>query len=138
MIKTSAKKNAQLVVNNCLAAGMKQVVISPGSRNAPLIIAFNQHPAFECLVIPDERSAAFVALGLAQQTNLPIGIICTSGSAPLNYYPAVAEAFYQRIPLVIITADRPSKYINQGDGQTIVQSMKTKFKLSLRLHLIVL
>jgi 2-succinyl-5-enolpyruvyl-6-hydroxy-3-cyclohexene-1-carboxylate synthase len=121
MIKTSAKKNVQLLVSHCLQQGMKQVVISPGSRNAPLIIAFNQHPDISCHVVPDERSAAFVALGMAQATQLPVGIICTSGSAPLNYYPAVGEAYYQRIPLVVMTADRPSAWINQGDGQTIVQ-----------------
>lgn len=121
MIKTSAKKNVQLLVSHCLQQGMKHVVISPGSRNAPLIVAFNQHPDITCHVVPDERAAAFVALGMSQASQLPVGIICTSGSAPLNYYPAVAEAFYQRIPLVVMTADRPSAWINQGDGQTIVQ-----------------
>lgn len=120
-MRTSSKKNVQLLVSNCVALGLRHVVVSPGSRNAPLIIAFNQHPEIRCVVIPDERSAAFFALGMAQQTDELVGILCTSGSAPLNYYPAVAEAYYQRIPLLVFTADRPQTWINQGDGQTIVQ-----------------
>lgn len=120
-MQTSSKKNVQLIVSNCVALGLKHVVVSPGSRNAPLIIAFNRHPEIECIVIPDERSAAFFALGMAQQTTDLVGLLCTSGSAPLNYYPAVAEAYYQRIPLLIFTADRPQTWVNQGDGQTIVQ-----------------
>lgn len=120
-MQTSSKKNVQLIVSNCVALGLKHVVVSPGSRNAPLIIAFNRHPDIECIVIPDERSAAFFALGMAQQTTALVGLLCTSGSAPLNYYPAVAEAFYQRIPLLVFTADRPQTWVNQGDGQTIVQ-----------------
>lgn len=100
---------------------MKHVVCSPGSRNAPFIIAFDEHKEIECYVIHDERSAAFFALGMAQQLNEPVAIVCTSGSAALNYYPAVAEAYYQCIPLVVITADRPAEWVDQGDGQTIVQ-----------------
>jgi 2-succinyl-5-enolpyruvyl-6-hydroxy-3-cyclohexene-1-carboxylate synthase len=121
MSKTSSKKNVQLLVNKCVKFNINYVVISPGSRNAPLIIAFNQHPEIKCVVIPDERSAAFIALGMAQQLNQAVAIVCTSGSALLNYYPAIAEAYYQRIPLVVISADRPQSWINQGDGQTIVQ-----------------
>lgn len=118
---TSSKINVQKIVNHSVALGLRHVVVSPGSRNAALIIAFNRHPKINCIVIPDERSAAFFALGMAQQTSELVGILCTSGSAPLNYYPAIAEAFYQRIPLVVFTADRPKAWINQGDGQTIVQ-----------------
>lgn len=118
---SSAKVGVQKIVAICVAQGMKQVVVSPGSRNAPLIIAFNQHPEIECTVIPDERSAAFVALGMALKSQTPVGILCTSGSAPLNYYPAISEAYYQGIPLVVFTADRPQAWVNQGDGQTIVQ-----------------
>ena len=120
-MKTTTKKGVQIVVEHCVAAGMKYVVCSPGSRNAPLVIAFNQHPSIECIVIPDERCAAFFALGMAQQLQLPIGIACTSGSASLNYYPAIAEAYYQQVPLLVFTADRPQAWVNQGDGQTIVQ-----------------
>lgn len=118
---TSDKKGVQLLVQQCISNGMKHVVFSPGSRNAPFVIAFDEHPDVTCYVIHDERSAAFYAMGMAQQLNEPVGIICTSGSAALNYYPAVAEAYYQAIPLIIITADRPQEWVDQGDGQTIVQ-----------------
>lgn len=119
---TSSKINVQLIVQQCFEQGLKHVVCSPGSRNAPLVIAFDEHPEIQCTVIHDERSAAFFALGMAQQLDQPIGIVCTSGSAALNYFPAIAEAYYQCVPLVVLTADRPTEWINQGDGQTIVQS----------------
>jgi len=115
------KKGIRLLVAICKAKGLKDIVISPGSRNAPLVIEFTRDAAFRCLVVPDERSAAFVALGIAQQSGLPTAVICTSGSAPLNYSPALAEAYYQRIPLVAITADRPAEWIGQADGQAINQ-----------------
>lgn len=114
-------KLAQAVVTTCVSKAIKHVVISPGSRNAPLTIGFGQHPSIEALSVVDERSAAFFALGIAQQTKQAVALVCTSGSALLNYYPAVAEAFYSHIPLVIISADRPKKWIDQGDGQTIRQ-----------------
>jgi 2-succinyl-5-enolpyruvyl-6-hydroxy-3-cyclohexene-1-carboxylate synthase len=120
-IISSAKKGVQILLSQCIELGLKHVVISPGSRNAPLIIAFNQHPDIQTYVIPDERSAAFYALGMAQQLNQPVAVLCTSGSAPLNYYPAIAEAYYQQIPLIVFTADRPQAWVDQGDGQTIVQ-----------------
>lgn len=120
-MRTTNKSGVTHFIERCLAHGMTHVVCSPGSRNAPLVIALDEHPEIETLVIHDERSAAFYALGIAQQTNKPVGLTCTSGSAMLNYYPAVAEAFYRGIPLVIMTADRPEEWINQGDGQTIVQ-----------------
>lgn len=118
---SSDKETVQLLVEQCVSHGVKHVVCSPGSRNAPLVIAFDEHPEIECLVIHDERSAAFFALGITQQTNAPVAIVCTSGSAPLNYYPAVAEAYYQELPLIVITADRPMEWTDQGDGQTIRQ-----------------
>jgi len=102
--------------------GMRTVVISPGSRNAPLIFTFTRHDKLQCLSITDERSAAYVALGIAMQTKQPVGLVCTSGTAALNYAPAIAEAYYQNIPLVVITADRPAEWIDQADGQTIRQS----------------
>ncbi len=105
----------------CAAKGVKYAVISPGSRSAPLVIAFNQHEGIECLQVIDERSAAFFALGMAQQLHAPVALICTSGSAVLNYGPAIAEAFYQRIPLLVITADRPEEWVDQGEGQAIRQ-----------------
>lgn len=112
---------AQSILEICKAKGLTEIVISPGSRNAPLTIGFASNSAFKCYSIADERSAGFFALGMAQQTGKPVAIVCTSGSALLNYYPAVAEAFYSQIPLVIISADRPSEKIDIGDGQTIRQ-----------------
>ena len=97
------------------------MVISPGSRNAPLTIGFSNHSEIETLSVVDERCAAFFALGIAQQKQKPVAVLCTSGSALLNYYPAVAEAFYSNIPLVVISADRPKHLIDIGDGQTIRQ-----------------
>ena len=112
---------AQSIIEICLAKGVTNIVISPGSRNAPLIIGFVNNPKFNCYSIADERSAAFFALGIAQQFKKPVAVICTSGSALLNYYPAIAEAFYSQIPLVVISADRPLDKIDIGDGQTIRQ-----------------
>lgn len=112
---------AQSIIEICLAKGITNIIISPGSRNAPLIIGFVNNPEFNCYSIADERCAAFFALGIAQQTNKPAVVVCTSGSALLNYYPAFAEAFYSQIPLIVISADRPSDKIDIGDGQTIRQ-----------------
>ncbi|MCB9426348.1 MAG: 2-succinyl-5-enolpyruvyl-6-hydroxy-3-cyclohexene-1-carboxylic-acid synthase [Flavobacteriales bacterium] len=112
---------AQGVIDLLQHYEIKDIVISPGSRNAPLTIGFSENPNFNCFSIVDERSAAFFALGRAQQTGQPVALVCTSGSALLNYYPAVAEAFYSQIPLVILSADRPQDKIDIGDGQTIRQ-----------------
>ena len=112
---------AQTVIQLCKAKNIKHIVISPGSRSAPLTIGFTNHPFFKCYSIVDERSAAFFALGIAQQLRQPVALLCTSGSAMLNYYPAVAEAFYSDIPLVVLSADRPRHLIGIGDGQTINQ-----------------
>lgn len=109
------------LVELCRQKGVRQAVISPGSRSAPLTIAFARHPAIKCRVILDERAAGFIALGIAQQTHQPVALICTSGTAALNYGPAVAEAFYQEIPLLVFTADRPPEWIDQQDGQTLHQ-----------------
>lgn len=112
---------AQSIVSLCLSKGITQVVISPGSRNAPLTIEFTKNSAIKAYSIVDERCAAFFGLGIAQQTRKPVALVCTSGSALLNYYPAIAEAFYSDIPLVVISADRPVERIDIGDGQTIRQ-----------------
>lgn len=109
------------LVEICAKRGVKHVVLSPGSRNAPLIIAFDEHPEIKSYLIHDERCAAFFAIGLAEALNEPVAICCTSGSAPLNYAPGIAEAYYRNIPLLILTADRPIALIDQGDGQTIRQ-----------------
>lgn len=112
---------AQNLLEICKEKGLKHIVISPGSRNAPLTIGFTNQDFFKCYSIVDERCAAFFALGMAQQLQEAVAVVCTSGSALLNYYPAVAEAFYSQIPLVIISADRPQSKIDIGDGQTIRQ-----------------
>jgi len=117
----SNKKTVARLVKISKLKGLKHAVFSPGSRNAPLVISFNNDSHFECLSITDERSAAFFAMGMAKQTGLPVIISCTSGTASLNYAPAIAEAYYQKIPLIVLTADRPTEWVDQGDGQTIVQ-----------------
>ena len=120
-METTDKKSAQQLIDILWQKGMQHIVISPGSRNAPLILGFSSHPKYTCYSIPDERSAGFVALGMADQTKSPVALVCSSGTALLNYYPAIAEAFYRKIPLVVISADRPEYLIDQGDGQTIRQ-----------------
>lgn len=112
---------AQSIIEILSAKGIVNIIISPGSRNAPLTIGFAQNSNFTCYSIADERCAAFFALGIAQQTKQPTAVVCTSGSALLNYYPAFAEAFYSQIPLIVISADRPQSKIDIGDGQTIRQ-----------------
>jgi 2-succinyl-5-enolpyruvyl-6-hydroxy-3-cyclohexene-1-carboxylate synthase len=112
---------AQSILQIFLAKGITNIIISPGSRNAPLTIGFASNPAFQCYSIADERSAAFFAMGIAQQTGKPTAVVCTSGSALLNYYPAFSEAFYSQIPLIVVSADRPQSKIDIGDGQTIRQ-----------------
>jgi 2-succinyl-5-enolpyruvyl-6-hydroxy-3-cyclohexene-1-carboxylate synthase len=112
---------AQSILQIFLAKEITNIIISPGSRNAPLTIGFASNPAFQCYSIADERAAAFFALGIAQQTGKPTVLVCTSGSALLNYYPAFAEAFYSQIPLIVVSADRPHSKIDIGDGQTIRQ-----------------
>ncbi|MDP4203114.1 MAG: 2-succinyl-5-enolpyruvyl-6-hydroxy-3-cyclohexene-1-carboxylic-acid synthase [Bacteroidota bacterium] len=118
----SNKTNILQLASLMLQYGIRHVVLSPGSRNAPLIHTFTQHPGFTCYTVVDERSAAFFALGLSQKLHQPVAACCTSGTALLNYGPAIAEAFYQEIPLLIISADRPEAWIGQADGQTIPQN----------------
>lgn len=105
----------------CSRKEIDEAVLCPGSRSAPVTLSFARHPKIQTRTISDERSAAFIALGIAQQKKKPVVLVCTSGSAAYNFAPAVAEAFYQRVPLVIITADRPKEWIGQWDGQTINQ-----------------
>src|SRR5690606_30489550 len=112
---------AQSILQLFKAKEIKHIIISPGSRNAPLTIGFTNDPFFTCYSVVDERCAAFFAMGIAQQIQEPAALLCTSGSALLNYYPAVAEAFYSQIPLIVVSADRPTSKIDIGDGQTIRQ-----------------
>lgn len=120
----------------CYEQGIRHVVISPGSRSAALTLAFVRHGGFQTHVCMDERSAGFIGLGIAQQTDSPVVLICTSGSAAYNLAPAVSEAFFQQIPLLVLTADRPKEWLHQYDGQTIYQSgiygqhVKRSFELS--------
>jgi len=106
----------------CARHGVKKVVIAPGSRNAPLIFAFTAQPDIECMSITDERSAAYFALGMAQHSGEAVALVCTSGTAVLNFAPAIAEAYYQNLPLLVFTADRPAEMIDQADGQTLRQT----------------
>ncbi|MCC6009183.1 MAG: 2-succinyl-5-enolpyruvyl-6-hydroxy-3-cyclohexene-1-carboxylic-acid synthase [Rhodobacteraceae bacterium] len=106
----------------CAKKGIKHAVLSPGSRCAPITLAFSRNPEIHTRTISDERAAAFVALGMAQQLEKPVVLVCTSGSAAYNYAPAVAEAYFQQIPLIVLTADRPPEWIDQWDGQTIRQN----------------
>jgi len=112
---------AQSITDLCFKKNIKNIVISPGSRNAPLTLGFNLNTYFKTYSVVDERAAAFFALGIAQQVKFPVVLVCTSGSALLNYYPAISEAYYSNIPLVILSADRPERFLNIGDGQTINQ-----------------
>ncbi|MDX2304415.1 MAG: 2-succinyl-5-enolpyruvyl-6-hydroxy-3-cyclohexene-1-carboxylic-acid synthase [Microscillaceae bacterium] len=127
--------NLQIIYNIaeiCARKNVRQWMLSPGSRVAPLTIALSRHPQIKSFTMSDERSAAFTAFGMAQQLSklyhqqkqkdfLLVGLACTSGSAAYNYAPAIAEAFYQEIPLIVFTADRPPEWIDQLDGQTIRQ-----------------
>lgn len=103
------------------ACGLREVVVSPGSRSAPLILALESEPKIALYVQPDERSAAFLALGLSRQAGRPVGLVCTSGSAGLNYAPALAEAYQQGVSLLAITADRPLRFVGAYEGQTLWQ-----------------
>jgi 2-succinyl-5-enolpyruvyl-6-hydroxy-3-cyclohexene-1-carboxylate synthase len=117
----SDKPVVKTLIDLCHQHGVAQVIISPGSRNAPLILSFSGSQLFECITIVDERSAGYFALGLARATQKPVALVCTSGTAALNLAPAIAEAYYQQIPLIAITADRPVEWIDQVDGQAINQ-----------------
>ena len=118
----SDKKNLLQTVALLRAYGFCEVVVCPGSRNAPFAQTFAACADFKCYAMTDERSAGFFALGRALQTGRPVAVCCTSGSALLNLHPAVCEAYYQRVPLLVISADRPAAWIGQMDGQTLPQA----------------
>jgi 2-succinyl-5-enolpyruvyl-6-hydroxy-3-cyclohexene-1-carboxylate synthase len=121
-MKISSKKVVSELMGALKGASIADVIITPGSRNAPFSISLANDSFFQLHSIVDERSAAFFALGLSQQTKKPTVLICTSGTALLNYAPAIAEAYYQRIPLLVISADRPEEWIDRGEGQSIRQN----------------
>ncbi|GGP13854.1 2-succinyl-5-enolpyruvyl-6-hydroxy-3-cyclohexene-1-carboxylic-acid synthase [Oceanobacillus neutriphilus] len=108
-------------VDELVKNGMTDVIISPGSRSTPLALIFSEHPSIKEWIVIDERSAAFFALGLAKKTNRPVALVCTSGTAAANYYPAIVEAFYSRVPLLVLTADRPHELRQVGAPQAIEQ-----------------
>lgn len=118
----SDKKVIQRIVSIFAKKGIKHIVVSPGSRNAPIVQTFHGHGGFELHSIPDERTAGFFALGIAMKTRKPVVLNCTSGSALLHYGPALVEAYYQNIPLIVLSADRPVHLIDQGHGQSMRQS----------------
>jgi 2-succinyl-5-enolpyruvyl-6-hydroxy-3-cyclohexene-1-carboxylate synthase len=120
-VKHTDKKAIQALIQALEKLEVDEVVISPGSRSAPLIQELSCYPAIGKTVIFDERSAAYFALGIAQQTNRIVALVCTSGTALLNYAPAICEAYYQQLPLLILTADRPAAMLNKGENQTINQ-----------------
>lgn len=100
---------------------VKTAILCPGSRSAALTISMVRHPDIETFSISDERSAGFIGMGMAQVTGESVALVCTSGTAAYNFAPAIAEAFFQEIPLIVLTADRPAEWIHQYDGQTIFQ-----------------
>ncbi|MFV0144399.1 2-succinyl-5-enolpyruvyl-6-hydroxy-3-cyclohexene-1-carboxylic-acid synthase [Empedobacter falsenii] len=122
MRKISNKLNVQLIAETFLAFGIDHIVLSPGSRNGALTMQFANDKRFKTYSVIDERSAGFVALGMAQQLQKPVVVCCTSGSATANYYPAITEAFFQNIPLIVLSADRPEHLVDNFDGQTIRQN----------------
>lgn len=117
----SNKENVNILTALLVAHGVRHVVVCPGSRNAPIVHNLNECPEIQCYPVTDERSAGFYALGMAQATREPVAVCVTSGTALLNLAPAVAEAYYQHHPLVVISADRPRQWIDQLDGQTLPQ-----------------
>ncbi len=112
---------ASILAETLKRLGLQTAVICPGSRSAPLAVAFAQHPELECIPILDERSAAFFALGLARRSGIPVALICTSGTAGANFYPAVIETHESHVPLIILTADRPPELRHCHAGQAINQ-----------------
>lgn len=121
MMKDTDKRFCSILFDVIREKGVKDVVCSPGSRNAPLLIAAASRESLSKHVAVDERSAGFMALGIAMASRRPVALVCTSGTALLNYGPAVAEAFYQSVPLIVISADRPQQWIDQDDSQTLRQ-----------------
>lgn len=117
----SDKEIIHRIVHIFHARGIHAVIASPGSRNAPVIQSFFGHGGFKMYSVSDERSAGFIALGMAMKTGKAVVLTCTSGSALLNYGPALVEAYYQNVPLIVLSADRPVHLIDQGHGQSMRQ-----------------
>ena len=130
-IHKTCRRLVELLVHH----GAEYAVCCPGSRNAPLLMALARCKQLRKVVITDERSAGFAAIGIAQQTQRLVAVVCTSGSALLNLAPAAAEAYYAHLPLMIVSADRPKEWIDQNDSQTMRQpealASVTKWRCSL-------
>lgn len=118
----TSKYNCRLLLDLLLEKGVSDIVYSPGSRNAPLLIGIEARKDFKTYQCFDERTAGFVALGIAVAKQKPVALCCTSGTALYNYGPAIAEAYYQNVPLIVLSADRPIEWIDQDDSQTLIQS----------------
>ncbi len=117
----SSKENVNILTALLVAHGVRHAVVCPGSRNSAIVHNLNECPDITCYPVTDERSAGFYALGMTQALQLPVVVCVTSGTALLNLAPAVAEAYYQHRPLVVVSADRPAAWIDQLDGQTLPQ-----------------
>ena len=117
----SNKQNVNILTALLISHGVRHAIVCPGSRNAPIVHNLNECPDIQCYPVTDERSAGFYALGMAQALNAPVAVCVTSGTALLNLMPAIAEAYYQHQPLIVISADRPLEWIDQLDGQTLPQ-----------------
>ena len=117
----SNKENVNILTSLLVAHGVKHAVVCPGSRNAPIVHNLSECPDIQCYPVTDERSAAFYALGMTIALDEPVVVCVTSGTALLNVAPAVAEAYYQHRPMVVVSADRPPQWIDQLDGQTLPQ-----------------
>ncbi len=117
----SSKENVNILTALLVAHGIRHAIVCPGSRNSPIVHNLNECPDIICHPVTDERSAGFYALGMTQKLGQPVVVCVTSGTALLNLAPAVAEAYYQHRPLVVVSADRPQAWIDQLDGQTLPQ-----------------
>lgn len=120
-MKDTSNANCRELLEVMIAHGVRHLVASPGSRNAPLLIGASVRDKLKTTVVNDERTAGFIALGMAMASKRPVALACTSGTALYNYAPAIAEAYYQKIPLIVISADRPTQWIDQDDSQTLHQ-----------------
>ena len=121
MQKTLSFSWASTLVKECYKQGVRDAVLSPGSRNTSIVLALTHFPGIRCVSVIDERSAGFVALGMSKVTKRPTLLCCTSGTAGANYYPAIIEAYQSSIPLIALTADRPAHLQQVGASQTIQQ-----------------
>ena len=117
----SNKENINILSALLIAHGVRHAVVCPGSRNSAIVHNLNECKEIDCYGVTDERSAGFYALGMAQALQQPVVVCVTSGTALLNLAPAVAEAYYQHVPIMVVSADRPAQWIDQLDGQTLPQ-----------------